>query len=186
MSVVKNGLPVPHGEDHDAALLEVAYRAATDVRLGHFADRDRGQDPGLRAEPLERVLHGQAVEERRQHPGVVGGRPVHALGGRREAAVDVAGTDHDRHLDAPAGDPVDLPCDGRDPIRVDPVLLGAHERLAGELEENALEDRLAGCDGAACRAVVRRRPHSATAYRTNSRTSAPCSASALATVSESS
>ena len=56
VSVVKNGFPVPRGEDHDAALLEVADGAAADVRLGDLGDGDRRQHPGVGAELLERVL----------------------------------------------------------------------------------------------------------------------------------
>ena len=50
-------------EDDDAALLEVADRAAADVRLRHLADGDRGEDARVDAELLERVLDGEAVEE---------------------------------------------------------------------------------------------------------------------------
>ena len=39
-----------------------------------------------------------AFQERRQHPGVVRGRAVHALGGGEHAAIDVPRTDDDREL----------------------------------------------------------------------------------------
>ena len=67
------------GHEHrDAALLEVADRAAPDVRLGDLVHRDRGHDPGRHAGPLEGVLEGQAVHDRREHADVVAGRAVHA------------------------------------------------------------------------------------------------------------
>ena len=87
-------------EDHDAALLEVAHRAAADVRLGDLGDRDRRLHADVDAELLERVLERQRVEHGREHPHVVGGRAVHARGRARHAAVDVARADDDRDLDA--------------------------------------------------------------------------------------
>ena len=61
-------------------------------------------DAGL----LERVLEGQAVHDRGQHPDVVAGRAVHALGRRGHAAEDVAAADDDADLDAEAMDLGDL------------------------------------------------------------------------------
>ena len=113
--MVKNGLPVPGREDHDPALLEVADRAAADVGLGDLGDLDRRHHAGVGTRLLERVLERQRVEHRGQHPHVVGGGPVHA--GRRalEAAVDVAGADHDRDLHPRAATLVDLVRDPLDP-----------------------------------------------------------------------
>ncbi len=59
------------GEDHDAALLEMAHRAPADVRLGDLRDRDRRLHPRVGAEALERVLQRERVQERREHAGVV-------------------------------------------------------------------------------------------------------------------
>ena len=47
---------------------------------------------------LQGILEGEAVHDRREHAHVVAGRPFHALGGRREAAEDVAATDDDGDL----------------------------------------------------------------------------------------
>ena len=85
-------------EDHDSPLLEVADRPPADVRLGDLAHGDRREDAGLRAEALERVLDRQAVEEGREHAGIVGGCAVHPFRRRRHPAVDVPGTDHERDL----------------------------------------------------------------------------------------
>ncbi len=95
-------------EDDDPALLEVADRAAADVRLGDLGDRDGRLHARLRAEPLERVLERERVEDGREHPRVVGGRTVHALGRRGHAAVDVPAADDDRELDAGRLDGDDL------------------------------------------------------------------------------
>ena len=47
-------------EDHDAPLLEVAHRAAADVRLGDLGDRDRRLHARVDALLLQRVLQRAA------------------------------------------------------------------------------------------------------------------------------
>ena len=70
-------------EDHDPAFLEVADGAPADERLGDRAHLDRGDDAGDDVLLLERVLERQRVDDRRQHPHVVGGGAVHpACAGR--------------------------------------------------------------------------------------------------------
>jgi hypothetical protein len=66
------------GEDHDASLLEVAHRAAPDVRLGDLLDLDRRLHAGVAVLLLERVLDLQRVEDGREHAHVSGRRAVHA------------------------------------------------------------------------------------------------------------
>ena len=80
--------------------------------------------------PLEGVLERKGVEERRQHPRVIGGRAVHPLSRGGHASVDVPGTDHDRELDALLLDLDDLAGERVDPLAVERVLLVAHQRLA--------------------------------------------------------
>ena len=89
------------GEDDDAVLFEVPDRAC-------------GGCTARRPPHLERRLHAgaarparsstswsaRAFQQRREHAGVVGGRPFHPLGCGREAAVEVAAADDDRHADA--------------------------------------------------------------------------------------
>src|SRR5205823_6785117 len=114
-------------------------------------------------------------------PGVVGGGAVHALGRRLDAAVDVPGTYDDRELDPGLPDLLDLVGDGRDPLRIEPVLALAHQRFAGELQEDTVKGRRLAFG----RLLVRDRlRHSARAKRTNSSTSAPSSERACATVFE--
>ena len=74
------------------------------------------------ADLLERILEGQAVHHRGQHPDVVAGRPVHAPGGGRQAAEDVAAADDDPDLDAERLDLGDLAGDRQAELRVDAVL----------------------------------------------------------------
>ena len=88
------------GEDHDPSLLEVAHRAAADVRLGDLRDLERGEDARVGTGALERVLQRQRVQDGREHARVVRGRAVHSLGRGRHAAVDVPAADDDRELEA--------------------------------------------------------------------------------------
>ena len=137
--MVKNGFPVPAGEDDDPALLEVAHRAAADVRLGDLRDLERGENPRVGPDPLERVLERERVEDGGEHARVVGGGSVHALGRGRDAAVDVAAADDDRELEPFPLDADDFTRDRIDRLRVGAVVVAPHQRLAGELEENAVE-----------------------------------------------
>ena len=89
---------------------------------------------------LERVLQRQGVDDRGEHAHVVGGRAVHALGARRQAAEQVAAADDDGDLDAELLDLADLLGDLRGDRRVDPERLLAHEGFAGEFEEDAAID----------------------------------------------
>src|SRR4051812_2842076 len=127
------------GEDDDAPLLEVAHRAAADVGLGDLADVERRLHAGVDVELLERVLELQGVQDDREHPHVVRGRAVHALGRARDAPVDVAGPQHDRDLDAAVVHDLDLGRDRLQARRVGAVVQVAHEGLAGQLEQDAPE-----------------------------------------------
>ena len=113
---------------------------------------------------LERVLEREAVEQRREHPRVVRGRAVHPLGRGRHAAVDVPGADDDRRLDAERVDSLDLRGDRLDARAVDPVLLAAEERLARELQEDALERRDALLGGGRLRSRPLRSPGDGVAH----------------------
>ena len=88
----------------------------------------------------QRVLERQRVEDGREHPHVVGGRAVHPGGGALHAAVDVAGADDDRDLDALVAHGADLPRDAGDALGVGAVVELPHQRLAGELQQDAFED----------------------------------------------
>ena len=127
------------GEDHHAPLLEVADGPAPDVRLGHLGDRDGRLHARVHPRLLQGVLEGERVEDRGHHAHVVRGRAVHARGGAGHAAVDVAGAHHDRHLDAALAHARDLRGDGLDLLRIGAVVEVAEQRLAGELEQDALE-----------------------------------------------
>jgi hypothetical protein len=93
---------------------------------------------------LERVLEREAVQDGGEHAGVVGSGPVHALARRLHAAVDVPGADDERRLDAALLHLLDLAGERVHPGGADAVRLVAHERLSGELQEDAAERRAVG------------------------------------------
>ena len=143
MSVVKNGLPVPAAKITIRPFSRCLIATPPDVRLGDLGDADRGQDPRVRRRPLEHVLERERVEQRREHPRVVGGRAVHALRRGGHAAVDVPGADDHPDLDAGLLAVDDLPGDLLDHGSSSPNSLSAHQRLARELQQDAVERRRA-------------------------------------------
>src|SRR3954447_23573800 len=88
---------------------------------------------------LERVLQGQRVEDDGEHAHVVRGGPVHPRGRSLQAAVDVAGAEHDRDLHAAVVHGLELGGDGLDGVGVRAEVQVAHQRLAGELDEDPPE-----------------------------------------------
>ncbi len=96
------------GEDHDAALLEVAHRLAADVRLAQPGHLDRALHPGVLPGTLERVLQRQTVHHGAEHADVVGLRGIHARHRPCAAAPEVAATDDDAHVDVHLADGNDL------------------------------------------------------------------------------
>src|SRR5690606_22395771 len=88
------------GEDRDAALLQVPDGATADVVLAHVVDLDRTQHAHARAGLLQRVLHGERVDDGGQHAHLVAGHPVHAAGRQARAAEDVAAADDHADLGA--------------------------------------------------------------------------------------
>ena len=145
-------------EDHDLALLEVAQRLAADVGLGDLIGAQRRLHARFHALSPQRVLQRERVHERGEHPHVVGGCTVHASSSRSDAPEDVAPADDDRHLDTEPYDLRDLGDDAIDHLAVDPVGVGAHQRLAGQLEQDAL-----------VRGRARRRRHGGDERRDDSR-----------------
>ena len=150
MSVVKNGLPVPAAKMTTRPFSRCLHPATADVGLGDLGDADRGQDPRVRAEPFQRILERQAVEHRREHARIIGGCPVHALRRGRHPPVEVPAADDDRDLHSALAHLDDLPGDLLDPVQVETELLVAHQSLAGQLQQDPVEDlrALAGFRGA--------------------------------------
>ncbi len=143
VSVVKNGFPVPAGEDHHTTLLEMADGSPPDVGLGDRRHRDRGLHAGGLAEPLEDVLQRQAVDDGREHAHVVGLGAVHTRARAGHPPPDVAAAHDDRDVDAELASHLDdLRGELLDHLAVDAVPLVAGKRLSRQLEEDALPARL--------------------------------------------
>ncbi len=126
-------------EDDHAALLKVPDSAAPDVGLGNRLHLDGGHDAGEHRVTLERVLERQGVHDSREHAHVVGLRAVHAARCGGQPAEDVAASDDDRDLHAVSGHRVDLLGKRIEDLGIDTGAGVAHERFAGQLEENSLE-----------------------------------------------
>jgi len=100
----------------------------------HF---DRGDDARQDALLLECVLQRKRVDHGREHAHVVGGRAIHAACAGRNAAEDVAAADDDRRLDTHALNLGHVARNLRRDGRIDAVGLFAHQRFAGEFQEDA-------------------------------------------------
>jgi hypothetical protein len=131
----------PRREDHDPALLEVAHRAASDVRLGDLRDSERRLHAGLDRGLLERVLERERVQNSCEHAHVVAGGAVHALSRRRQTSIDVPAADDDRDLDTAALDMRDLGRNRLDALGIDPVVAISHQGLAREFQQHSGVDR---------------------------------------------
>jgi len=78
-------------------------------------------------------LHGERIDDRCHHAHVIRRGTVHAGGGTRDAAEDIAAADDDADLDAQFQDVFHLVRDPLDHDRVQAELPVAHQGFAGEL-----------------------------------------------------
>ncbi len=116
----------------------MAHGAAADIGLAHRLHRDRRLHAGRDAEPLQRALHRQRVNHRRQHAHVVGRGALHADRRARQAAEDVAAADHQARSRRRARGPSSISSAMRATIvGIEAVVALAHQRLAGELQQDA-------------------------------------------------
>ena len=106
-------------------------RLAQDERLRDGDHVQRRLHAHGHAALLDRVLHGEGVDDRRQHAHVVGGGAVHARA--LPAAPEVAAAQHDADLHAHVVHADELVDDAGDDLFVQPEPLFAGERLAREL-----------------------------------------------------
>ncbi len=124
-------------EQRDAAFFDMANGAAADEILGDVVDLDGAHHAGEAAALLDGILHGQCVHHRGQHAHMVAGDPVHARSGQAGAAEDVAAADHYADLHASLLYFDDFVGQAADDLGVDTVIGIAHQRLTGELEQDA-------------------------------------------------
>ena len=90
------GIASAAGKDHDAALLQVTDCPAADERLSHLVHLDRRLHAGVYALLLERILQRERIDDRGQHPHVIGGHAVHVLGLLSHTTEKVSPAHHDR------------------------------------------------------------------------------------------
>jgi hypothetical protein len=83
------------------------------------------------------VLHRQRVDHRGEHAHMVAGDAIHPAGRESRASEDVAAADHQPDFRAGLLHLDHLARDAGDDFRIDAVILAPHQRLAGELEQDA-------------------------------------------------
>ena len=139
VSVVKYGLPVPAAKITTRPFSR--WRTARRRMYGSATSCivDRRQDARVGAVPLERLLDRERVQDGREHAHVVAGGAVDALRRGRHAAVDVAAADHERELEPVRAHVDELRRELVDGAGVEAVLPPAHQGLAGELQQDAVE-----------------------------------------------
>ena len=135
------------GKHHHLAFFQVLQRLGAHIRLNHLLDGDGRHH--ARCEPL--LVHGvrqrQCIHHRSQHAHVVGCGTVHAFGTARDPAKDISPANHHRHLNAHAGNFRHLAHHAHDGGAVDAERVVAHQRLARQLEQDALIGRRGGGHG---------------------------------------
>jgi hypothetical protein len=99
-------------------------------------DLQRRHDAHARALTLERVLHGERIDDRGEHAHLIGGHAIHAGLGETGAAEDVAAADDEPDLNPEADDLGDLDGDAADDGGIDAVMLATEQSLAAQLQQN--------------------------------------------------
>ncbi|MNN33712.1 hypothetical protein D3C81_1474810 [compost metagenome] len=121
----------------------MAHGLAAVVVVGDADHGDGGHDQGGNVRALQRVAHGQGVHHGGQHAHVVAGHAVHAGSAQRRTTEQVAAADHQADLHADTDELADFQRHAIEDFRIDAELLGAHQGLTAEFEQNAFVARLA-------------------------------------------
>ncbi len=129
------------GKNNDLPFLKVAHRLAAYVRLNHLLDVERGLHPAHQADLAHRILDCQGIHHRCQHAHVVRSGAVHVCGTRRHATENVAATNDNGHLNAKPDNFRDFANDAVYGVAVDAIVVITHQRLATQLEQDALVGR---------------------------------------------
>ena len=116
---------------------------AADIRLGDLVHLDGGLHTDGHLALLERVRHGEGVDDRRQHTHMVCARALHPAAAVLDAAPEVAAADHDADLHAEPDTFFDHVAHAADHIKIQPAPRLACQRLAAELQQHALIFRFA-------------------------------------------
>ena len=87
-------------EDDHPTFFQMPYGAAADVILAHLVNLECGHDPDWATVIFQCVLHGECVEDGRQHSHIVAGDPFQSFACRLCTANDVATPHHQPDLNA--------------------------------------------------------------------------------------
>ena len=94
----------------------------------------RHSDAGL----LDGILQGKCIHDRRQHPHVITGHPVHTPLRQAGTAQQVAAADHDTDLRPAFADRVDLLRQPLNDARINTMRTLPHECLAAQLQQYSM------------------------------------------------
>ncbi len=122
----------------------MSHAAATNERLGHAFHPNGRLQPRRHADLLQRVLQGQSVDHRGQHPHIVRGGRIdgRAHGGELPPAENVPAAADDRQLHAHPMHAGDLGRNGGHLGHADARLAPPAKTLAAQLEQHPFIGRL--------------------------------------------
>src|SRR5690554_5871366 len=94
------GIACTAAQDHHAPLFEVADGAPADIRLGNCMHLDRRLYPGHQAHAFHRVHQSQRIDHGGKHAHIICGCAIHPAVQSTASTPQVAGPDHNRHIDS--------------------------------------------------------------------------------------
>ena len=103
-------------------------------RVGDAVDIKTGKQSGFLALALQGALHGHRVDDGSEHTHVVALDAVHAFRGSLQATIDVTSADDDADLHTRLRGFDDFVGIVIQSLRIDAVLLAAHEGFAAEFQ----------------------------------------------------
>ena len=114
-------------------------RSPTNERFRNLFDRYGRHDSRLQSDRFQRVLHRQGIDDRCQHPHVMGRRFVdqRIRSGKLGSAKDVSAADHNGDLAAGLMSLFDLTSDLARLFAADPATARIGQTLAAELQDDA-------------------------------------------------
>ena len=123
-------------------LAEVVQGGLPRVGLAQRGHRHSRQHAGRLARLLHRELDGERIHDGGQHADRIGAGALDAGIGTLDAAKEVAAADHHGDLDAEPGGVSEVQRDLVQRARIEPVAAGALQRLARQLDDDALPVRV--------------------------------------------
>ncbi len=114
------------------------FGTAADIGFGNRIHWNGGLYAGIDTGILKRILQRQSVHHGCQHAHIIGGGTFHATGGTGNAAENVTAADDQTDLYAHIDDSLDLGGDTIDHYRIETIFTLAHQRFAGNFQQNTL------------------------------------------------